>query len=230
MPFDSEGIFDRKYNFEEDRVNDIDIVTDHMDGEFDNFAEGLSSAFLRDGRVAMFGDLDVGNFKVKNVAKGTLDTDAVNRKQLDDGLSLKENLSNKVKELSEDATDEQYPSAKAVYDKTAALTENSADINFSNLTAEARKTIINIIAPNHAEKSTVSKYPFTAEKSGWVFGGWNYMTSGKVFLNGTEIGVVTSDPDGTNASAFSAFMGESDVLTIEGNAPHFCTFIPCKGN
>lgn len=84
MPFDAEGVFSRNYNYEEDRENDIDIVTEHVDGEFENFAQGLSQTFLRDGSVAMRGDLDVGNFKIQNVLRGTLPKDGVNREQLDE--------------------------------------------------------------------------------------------------------------------------------------------------
>ena len=83
MPYDSEGNFTRIHNWEDDRINDIDIVTDHHDEEDDNFAEGLSNCFLRDGRVQMQGNLNAGGFKVQNMAKGTLDTDAVNLSQLD---------------------------------------------------------------------------------------------------------------------------------------------------
>lgn len=83
MPFDSEGVFSRLHNWEDDRVNDIDIVTDHMDEEDDNFADGLSQCFLKNGNSKMEGNLNVGNFKLINVADGALAGDAVNRAQLD---------------------------------------------------------------------------------------------------------------------------------------------------
>ena len=84
MPFDSEGNFSRLHNWEDDRINDIDIVTDHMDEEDDNFAAGLSECFLKNGLSKMKADFDAGNFKVRNVAKGTSALDAVNRGQLDE--------------------------------------------------------------------------------------------------------------------------------------------------
>ncbi len=87
MPFDSAGMFSRLHSWEDDRVNDIDIVTDHMDEEDDNFADGLSQCFLKNGNSKMEGNLNVGNFKLMNVADGTLPADAVNRKQLDDTAS-----------------------------------------------------------------------------------------------------------------------------------------------
>ncbi len=83
MPYDSEGNFTRIHNWEDDRVNDIEIVTDHHDEEDDNFADALSACFLRDGRSAMRGDINCGGFKVKNLAAGTLPSDAVTRSQLD---------------------------------------------------------------------------------------------------------------------------------------------------
>ena len=83
MPFDSEGNFTRVHNWDEDRQNDIDIASDRMDEEFDNYADGLNDCLLRDGRTTMMGDLKMGNFQVKNVANGTVGTDAVNKNQLD---------------------------------------------------------------------------------------------------------------------------------------------------
>lgn len=94
MPYDSSGHFTRIHNWENDRINDIDIVTDHHDEEDDNFAEGLSMSFLRDGRTPMEADLDVGNFKVKNLANGSNGLDAVNKNQLD---SVKSNLEDSIK-------------------------------------------------------------------------------------------------------------------------------------
>ena len=82
MPFDSEGMFSRLHNWEDDRINDIDIVTDHMDEEDDNFADGLSQCFLKNGNSKMEGNFNAGNFKLMNVADGTLPADAVNRGQL----------------------------------------------------------------------------------------------------------------------------------------------------
>ena len=84
MPFDSEGNFTRVHNWEEDRQNDIDIVSDRHDEEDDNFANGFNDCMLRDGRASMTGDLKMGNFQIKNVAKGTVSTDAVNKSQLDE--------------------------------------------------------------------------------------------------------------------------------------------------
>jgi microcystin-dependent protein len=91
MPFDSEGNFTRVHNWESDRQADIDIVSDRHDEEDDNFANGFNDCMLRDGRATMQGDLKMGNFQVKQVAKGTVSTDAVNKSQLDSATSSLDN-------------------------------------------------------------------------------------------------------------------------------------------
>ena len=94
MPFDSEGMFSRLHSWENDRINDIDIVTDHMDEEDDNFADGLSQCFLKNGTSKMEGNFNGGNFKLINVADGALPGDAVNRSQLDKSLQDSKSLIN----------------------------------------------------------------------------------------------------------------------------------------
>lgn len=87
MPFDSEGVFSRVHNWEDDRQNDIDICSDRMDEEDNNFATGLSECFLRNGLSKMNGDFDAGNFKVRNVANGATNNDAVNYGQLNTAVA-----------------------------------------------------------------------------------------------------------------------------------------------
>lgn len=94
MPYDSSGHFTRIHNWENDRLNDIDIVTENHDEEDDNFAQGLSMAFLRDGRAPMEADFDAGNFKIKNMADGSNSHDAVTKSQLD---TVKNTLSTDIK-------------------------------------------------------------------------------------------------------------------------------------
>ena len=60
MPFDSQGNFTRLHSWEQDRIDDIDIVTDHHDAEDDNFADGFNQCFLRSGVVPMKGNLNAG--------------------------------------------------------------------------------------------------------------------------------------------------------------------------
>lgn len=87
MPFDSQGKFTRLHNWEQDRLDDIDIVTDHHDEEDNNFSNGFNLCFLRDGRVSMAGNIDMGAYQLKNLKDGTSDTDAVNKKQVEDKIT-----------------------------------------------------------------------------------------------------------------------------------------------
>ena len=82
MPFDSEGVFSRLHNWEDDRINDIDIMSDRHDEEDDNFADGLSQCLLRNGQVAMNGNLHMGGFQIKNVAEGQSVHDVATKGQL----------------------------------------------------------------------------------------------------------------------------------------------------
>ena len=83
MPFDSNGNFTRVHSWEQDRKDNIDIVSDRHDEEDDNFEGGFNECMLRDGRAAMEGNLKMGNFQVRNMAKGTLPDDAVTKEQID---------------------------------------------------------------------------------------------------------------------------------------------------
>ena len=82
MPYDSNGNFTRVYSWEEDRQNNIDISSDRMDEEFDGIANALSSVLLRDGRCIAEGDLNMGSFQIKQLARGTTSKDAIVLEQL----------------------------------------------------------------------------------------------------------------------------------------------------
>ena len=96
MPFDSNGLFTRLHNWEDDRKNDIDIVSDRHDEEDDNFADGLSECFLKDGRSPMKGELKMGGFQIRNLANGTISTDAVNKSQLENANKLLTKVMNQI--------------------------------------------------------------------------------------------------------------------------------------
>ena len=83
MPYTTSGTFERIHNWEEDRINGIEIVTDHHDAEDDNFANGLSQALVRDGRAPMEGNLQMGGFKIVGCDKGVNPNDVVTKAQLD---------------------------------------------------------------------------------------------------------------------------------------------------
>ena len=87
MPFDSQGKFYRLHNWEQDRIDDIDIVSDHHDEEDDNFAQGLNECVLRNGLVPMEANLNLGGFRINNLGKATSVNDAINKQQLEEAKS-----------------------------------------------------------------------------------------------------------------------------------------------
>ena len=91
MPFDTTGNFSRIHNWEDDRINDIDIVSDRHDEEDDNFAEGLSACVCKDGRSTMSGNLNLGGYRISNLANAAAANDAVNKTQME---QLTTNLGN----------------------------------------------------------------------------------------------------------------------------------------
>ena len=90
MAFDSEGNFLRVHNWEQDRLNDIGILSDRHDEEDNNFSQGLNECFLRDGRVALSGNLKMGGNQIKNLAEASAGSDAVTKSQMDNVKNLLE--------------------------------------------------------------------------------------------------------------------------------------------
>lgn len=87
MAYDARGNFVRIHNWEQDRLNNIEIASDRHDEEDDNFAAGLSLCVLRDGRAAMTGNLSMDGYRITGVGAGTASTDAVNKTQMETALS-----------------------------------------------------------------------------------------------------------------------------------------------
>lgn len=83
MPYDSQGVFTRVMNWQEDAANSVPIVASRHDEEDNNFAQGFNEVFCRDGRAAMTGALKMGANRITGMANGTTDNDAVNKGQLD---------------------------------------------------------------------------------------------------------------------------------------------------
>ncbi len=81
--------------------------------------------------------IEMSATKITGLAAGTLDNDAIRKKQLDDGLLLKEDLTNKVTSVVVTATDGEYVSAKALYEKFLTKVATSFTIAGLDLTGEA---------------------------------------------------------------------------------------------
>ena len=84
----------------------------------------------------------------------TSTSDMASKSYVDTGLALKENLSNKVTSLSGSSTNDQYPSAKLVYDQLAT---KQAVINSGN----------KLSADYVDDTSTTNKFVTSSDKSNW---------------------------------------------------------------
>jgi len=73
MPF-SAGVFNRVYNWVQDKNNSIDITASRMDTEDNGFATGLSTCLLKDGTQNPTANLPMNGFAHTGVAAATLAT------------------------------------------------------------------------------------------------------------------------------------------------------------
>lgn len=96
MPFDTMGNFSRIHNWEQDRLSDIDIVSDRHDEEDDNFAEGLTACVCKDGRSVMSGNLNLGGYRITNLANATAANEAVNKNQMEQTVAALESSLNEL--------------------------------------------------------------------------------------------------------------------------------------
>ena len=88
MAFDSEGNFIRIHNWEQDRLNDIGIVSDRHDEEDNNFAAAFNECFLRNGRVPLGGELKMNGHQIKNIGNATTATDAINKGPVESAIEV----------------------------------------------------------------------------------------------------------------------------------------------
>lgn len=182
MPYDSEGNFTRVHNWEEDRQNDIDIMSDRMDEEFDNYADGLNDVMLRDGRCVMAGNLRMGNYQIKQLANGTATTDAVNVGQLNNFKNTILNgnnvfsgtnsftgaltINSSITSTTNNTFSGNNDFTGQVTVPTQALTDKSTKVA---TTAYVWDLILKKMTPNYAGQEKHTGGSFTVPSDGWVY-------------------------------------------------------------
>ena len=82
------GTFERDYNWVDDDANDIGIEAVRMDGEFDNYANGLSTCILKDGSQTITADIPFANKKITGLKDATAGTDAANLKVIQNRVGV----------------------------------------------------------------------------------------------------------------------------------------------
>lgn len=242
MPFDSQGKFTRMHNWEDDRINDIEIITDHHDEEDNNFADALSQAVLKDGRTAMIGNFNMGKFQIKNMMAGTIETDAVTKGQLD----LKSDESRVVHLSGDEAISgskvfAQTPLVPNIDDKEdrgqkVANTKFVQDIADTIKTGQSfstvgKQNIVNWGMPNYAAGiSRGSNMSYTADRDGFLVWQGQIVRSYNVYnlsIDGVEVGSVRN-ADWTDNAARCVFpIAKGSWYSSSGH--NFFAFFPCKG-
>lgn len=87
MAWSGSGVFARIHNWINDRDAAINITASRMDAEDDNLAAGINACLAKNGENAATGNLDIGGFRLTNVANGSASTDAATVAQVRLSLS-----------------------------------------------------------------------------------------------------------------------------------------------
>ena len=170
MPYDSQGVFTRVMNWQEDAANSVPIVASRHDDEDDNFAQGFNEALCRDGRAAMTGNLKMGLNKITGVASGTTTNDAVNKWQLD---SAQTTLNSAITTLSNAAvklTGNQSIAGTKTFTSSPIIPTPSAGDNSTKAatTAFVKGSFAKYGTPNYASQTSTSGTTYTTPAIGWV--------------------------------------------------------------
>ena len=88
MAFNGSGVFNRIYNWVNDKANGYKITASRMDGEFDGIATGLSNCITKDGQTTLTANIPFSTYKLTGLGSGTARTDAINVGQIQDNQFL----------------------------------------------------------------------------------------------------------------------------------------------
>jgi hypothetical protein len=88
MAFNGSGVFNRIYNWVNDKANGYKITASRMDGEFDGMATGLSNCITKDGQTTLTANIPFSTHKLTGLGSGTARTDAINVGQIQDNQFL----------------------------------------------------------------------------------------------------------------------------------------------
>ena len=88
MAFNGSGVFNRIYNWVNDKANGYKITASRMDGEFDGIATGLSNCITKDGQTTLTANIPFSTYKLTGLGSGTARTDAINVGQVQDNQFL----------------------------------------------------------------------------------------------------------------------------------------------
>lgn len=89
MSWSGTGVFNRVHNWVSDKLNLINVTASRMDAEFDNFKGGLENCMTRDGQNQATAHLNMGGYKLTNMAPGVSASEAA---RVDQAYPARKNL------------------------------------------------------------------------------------------------------------------------------------------
>jgi hypothetical protein len=177
MPYDSEGNFTRVHNWEDDRINGISIDSLRMDEDLDDMANGMSEVMLKNGKTIMTNDLNMNNLKVRNVANGTAQLDAVNYGQL---TTVKNDLTSTIDTKANEDLDNLTDAGNSVID------DRINNIISTNPTSFAYESDLKNYFPNYSSGSSFSSGT-TTTTNGWLKVRHHEATNATVVIGGVTV-------------------------------------------
>ena len=223
MAFNGSGVFNRIYNWVNDKANGYKITASRMDGEFDGIATGLSNCITKDGQTTLTANIPFSTYKLTGLGSGTARTDAINVGQVQDNQFLYLGTTSG----SADAYTLTPSPAITVYTATQQFT---AKISATNLTTTPYLQISSIASPATTaviKKLSATKTEIAVEASDLLINGiydfkrnsandaWIVLNPEKAFYNLTN-GINYNNSKATTTSQGIAFL--SNPITISNNA------------
>lgn len=218
MAFNGSGVFNRIYNWVNDKANGYKITASRMDGEFDGIATGLSNCITKDGQTTLTANIPFSTYKLTGLGSGTARTDAINVGQVQDNQFLYLGTTSG----SADAYTLTPSPAITAYTATQQFT---AKISATNLTTTPYLQVSAIANPATTaviKKLSATKTEIAVEASDLLINGiydfkrnsandaWIVLNPEKAFYD------LTNGSKATTASQGVAFL--SNPITISNNA------------
>ena len=86
MGYDGSGTFNRQFSWQADADAEIGIDAVRMDGEDDNFANGLSQCITRDGQSTIIADLSMNGYRLRGQADPLSPGDGATKRWVDENF------------------------------------------------------------------------------------------------------------------------------------------------
>lgn len=229
MAFNGSGVFNRIYNWVNDKANGYKITASRMDGEFDGIATGLSNCITKDGQTTISANIPFSTYKITGLGSGTARTDAINVGQVQDNQFLYLGLTSG----SADAYTLAPSPAITAY---AATQQFTAKINATNLTTTPYLQLSAIANPTTTaviKKLSATKTEIAVEASDLLINGiykfqrnsandsWIVLNPEKSYynlINATKATTTTQGVVYRKAPTVQKFTSGSGTCTISANA------------